>query len=74
MYGLADDKANYLRSDDFGYNWLYVTPNEYNTVMNDRGDNVRYAYKDSVAVSVTDPALSVSENNYQSNLFCINSF
>ena len=34
LYGIANDKINYLRSEDLGRSWKYVAKNEYDTVMN----------------------------------------
>lgn len=33
LYGLAKDKTNYLRSDDFGLTWKSVSEYEFKTVQ-----------------------------------------
>lgn len=32
LYGLGFDKTNYVRSDDYGFSWKAVSPNEFTAV------------------------------------------
>lgn len=40
-------------------------------MVSDRGDSSRYMYKEAIAVSTSDPMLSVKESSFKSNLFFI---